>query len=516
MVQTSSSESNEDGFQSPGAGAAVVDSLRLRDATTDASIVADVDFEDGSTGGWTLAAQNGYFGPNVVPVGYVRDVPSATSQAGVVSGFDFNDPTCVWQFTATNGYAAPGQFTYLTSPWFPAFQSDSGFVVVMTSKLPLSTSVERRFIQPFMRGKNVGDAGPRLIARPSFILFGGGATTDASAPLTSVTSRYPQDFTIFTPLVSQFTDSVQFVLRSLDRPEPSLRLLGRTPTRLPFIDDIEIYLINVDRDHDGVPDAVDGCPTVSAAGQDANGDGCTDQGATLRHVESWSESRPLHVAISANGDPRIADGSDLTEVQAGFQAWSGVPGSSLSIQFDAPTVAHDSSPLDGVNLITFEDDHFSFPPDVVAVTPTLSFTTRGSYLDEPALPGEIVDADMIFNPAFTFSTPTHNGGPGSFDHSYFKPDFARLADVAQVVYLDLPGHGRSDRGHPAQWSFELCADAVRDFCDAVGIEKPVVLGHSLGGVIALVYGIRHPGHAGAYGDHRSGGPAEARECPCGL
>src|SRR4051794_32105383 len=25
-----------------------------------------------------------------------------------------------------------------------------------------------------------------------------------------------------------------------------------------------------------------------------------------------------------------------------------------------------------------------------------------------------------------------HGGPGSFDHSYFKPDFARLADVAQV------------------------------------------------------------------------------------
>lgn len=89
-----------------------------------------------------------------------------------------------------------------------------------------------------------------------------------------------------------------------------------------------------------------------------------------------------------------------------------------------------------------------------------------------------------------------HGGPGSFDHSYFKPDFARLANVAQVVYLDLPGHGRSDWGDPAQWSFELCADAVRDFCDALGIERPLVLGHSLGGMIALVYGIRHPGHAG--------------------
>jgi pimeloyl-ACP methyl ester carboxylesterase len=37
-----------------------------------------------------------------------------------------------------------------------------------------------------------------------------------------------------------------------------------------------------------------------------------------------------------------------------------------------------------------------------------------------------------------------HGGPGSFDHSYFKPDFARLAEAAQIVYLDLPGHGRSD------------------------------------------------------------------------
>ncbi|MFL6013736.1 MAG: alpha/beta fold hydrolase [Gaiellaceae bacterium] len=85
-----------------------------------------------------------------------------------------------------------------------------------------------------------------------------------------------------------------------------------------------------------------------------------------------------------------------------------------------------------------------------------------------------------------------HGGPGSFDHSYFKPDFARLAASAQVVYLDLAGHGRSDWGHPEDWTFELAADAVRDFCDAVAIEHPIVLGHSLGGFVALVYAIRHP------------------------
>lgn len=90
-----------------------------------------------------------------------------------------------------------------------------------------------------------------------------------------------------------------------------------------------------------------------------------------------------------------------------------------------------------------------------------------------------------------------HGGPGSFDHSYLKPDFARLSKAAQVVYLDLPGHGRSEWGDPASWSFELCGDAVRDFCDALGIAAPVVYGHSLGGFVAMVYAARHPGHAGA-------------------
>jgi proline iminopeptidase len=88
-----------------------------------------------------------------------------------------------------------------------------------------------------------------------------------------------------------------------------------------------------------------------------------------------------------------------------------------------------------------------------------------------------------------------HGGPGGFDHSYLKPDFARLAAHAQVVYLDLRGHGRSDWGDAADWSFEACADDVRAFCDTVGIDGPIVFGHSMGGPIVLLYGARHPGHA---------------------
>jgi pimeloyl-ACP methyl ester carboxylesterase len=88
-----------------------------------------------------------------------------------------------------------------------------------------------------------------------------------------------------------------------------------------------------------------------------------------------------------------------------------------------------------------------------------------------------------------------HGGPGSYDHSYFKPDFAPLARRAQVIYLDLRDHGRSARHDPADWSFELCADDVRAFCDTLGIVRPVVLGHSMGGIVAILYGARHPGHA---------------------
>lgn len=88
-----------------------------------------------------------------------------------------------------------------------------------------------------------------------------------------------------------------------------------------------------------------------------------------------------------------------------------------------------------------------------------------------------------------------HGGPG-FDHSSFKPAFASLRDVAQVVYLDHRGQGRSDRSTPDRWHLAQWADDVRDFCDALGIERPVVLGQSFGGFVAMCYAARHPDHPG--------------------
>src|ERR1700710_1242117 len=86
-----------------------------------------------------------------------------------------------------------------------------------------------------------------------------------------------------------------------------------------------------------------------------------------------------------------------------------------------------------------------------------------------------------------------HGGPGA-DHSIYKPDYAGLADIAQIVYLDHRGNGRSEDGPKEAWTLAQWGDDVRAFCDAVGIENPIVLGASFGGMVALAYATRHPAH----------------------
>jgi len=86
-----------------------------------------------------------------------------------------------------------------------------------------------------------------------------------------------------------------------------------------------------------------------------------------------------------------------------------------------------------------------------------------------------------------------HGGPG-YDHSSFKPIFSQLTDVAQVVYVDHRGHGRSSRRPAAEWTLDTFADDVVRLCDALGIVKPIVLGQSFGGFVAQRYLARHPTH----------------------
>lgn len=86
-----------------------------------------------------------------------------------------------------------------------------------------------------------------------------------------------------------------------------------------------------------------------------------------------------------------------------------------------------------------------------------------------------------------------HGGPG-FDHSGLRGDFDGFADIAQVIYIDHRGNGRSVPSDSATWTLARWGDDVREFCDALGIEKPIVFGQSFGGMVAQAYATRHPGH----------------------
>ena len=86
-----------------------------------------------------------------------------------------------------------------------------------------------------------------------------------------------------------------------------------------------------------------------------------------------------------------------------------------------------------------------------------------------------------------------HGGPG-FDHTNWADSMAPLSEWAQVVAYDHRGNGRSDAGPREKWTMEQWGDDVAAFCDALGIEKPVVVGSSFGGFVAMSYAGRHPDH----------------------
>jgi pimeloyl-ACP methyl ester carboxylesterase len=58
-----------------------------------------------------------------------------------------------------------------------------------------------------------------------------------------------------------------------------------------------------------------------------------------------------------------------------------------------------------------------------------------------------------------------------------------------VAVIDLPGHGQS--GGNGEQEVSLYVEWVRQFLDAWAVKKPVLIGHSLGAAISLMFAIHH-------------------------
>lgn len=62
----------------------------------------------------------------------------------------------------------------------------------------------------------------------------------------------------------------------------------------------------------------------------------------------------------------------------------------------------------------------------------------------------------------------------------------------RVVTLDLPGHGESGANR-AEWSVVALASDVQAVADALGLERIILVGHSMGGPVSLAVAARNPG-----------------------
>ncbi|HYC47992.1 MAG TPA: alpha/beta hydrolase [Burkholderiales bacterium] len=84
----------------------------------------------------------------------------------------------------------------------------------------------------------------------------------------------------------------------------------------------------------------------------------------------------------------------------------------------------------------------------------------------------------------------HGGAAHAHWFDYVAPGFT--ADH-HVRSLDLRGHGDSAWAQPSSYSWHTFADDVNAFVEQLDLRDFVLIGHSMGGMISLVYAAMHPG-----------------------
>lgn len=84
----------------------------------------------------------------------------------------------------------------------------------------------------------------------------------------------------------------------------------------------------------------------------------------------------------------------------------------------------------------------------------------------------------------------------SCDRTFWSEQADVFATEHTVVTLDLPGHGDSGAGR-SSWSVTGLAADVEAVVDASGLERVILIGHSMGGPVALAAAARMPGRVEA-------------------
>jgi pimeloyl-ACP methyl ester carboxylesterase len=117
---------------------------------------------------------------------------------------------------------------------------------------------------------------------------------------------------------------------------------------------------------------------------------------------------------------------------------------------------------------------------------------RGRFVDVPGARLHVRESGKAGGPAILL---VHGLGGQSAHFDYGVAD--TLAQRHRVVAVDRPGSGHSQRDAATPADVSTQAAALAALIDKLGLERPTVAGHSLGGAIALTLALEHPDKVGA-------------------
>ncbi len=89
-----------------------------------------------------------------------------------------------------------------------------------------------------------------------------------------------------------------------------------------------------------------------------------------------------------------------------------------------------------------------------------------------------------------------HGASGNLNDMTFRLAPA-LSDRYDVIAVDRPGHGLSGVPAGGEVSIRVQAALLRRALDAIGVEHPILVGHSYGGAVALAWAVDAPGTVSA-------------------
>jgi len=82
------------------------------------------------------------------------------------------------------------------------------------------------------------------------------------------------------------------------------------------------------------------------------------------------------------------------------------------------------------------------------------------------------------------------------DHSAAAQQLDAFSDEYTAIAYDVRGHGKTPNPGKATYSIDELAEDLHAFVTALDLERPVVCGVSMGGMIAQVFASRHPDELG--------------------